>query len=604
MIAALLSASLLFAMAGPARADERQNEQLVIDEPTAAQAQSDSVRLNQESHYAGTPGDYHIAEWMRSELAAAGFVATNEVFTHDVPFSRFLGLEEFRYPHWIKFKLGEVPIPEDPDGTRRDAGPPFNAWSGSGIAIANVVDAGHGLPADYESLASRGVDVRTRIALIRYGREFRGELAKRAQDHGASGVIFFSDPADYDGSLHGPAYPNGPYRPLGSVQRGALNQNEIHIPTLPITALNAERILATISNGISNVPFRLTVQMDVKHNARLWNTVGVLPGIDPTHSVVIGAHRDAWVYGVTDNGSGTSVVLQAARAIGYLYRSGWRPQYSIVVVGFDGEEIGEVGSNAYVRMHQGELESGCLAYINEDEITTGQSFGGSAADALREAILPATEAISDPAMPSQTLFQRWQAQPGGIKVRGPGGGSDFEPFLYDLGIPIMQVGFHGIFGVYHSGFDDLHYALTQADPGFVNHRAVAQLVALLTMRLASGIVPYRLTPYAATLRADAQTLAGKQYRRDLGPFFAAVNRYANRAIAADQRGIDGNAEIGIVHRLDKLTYGRSGYAAVPLPIVNDAIASGNEAAISAAVGRAVHELDDISGAIAAATTRR
>ena len=576
----------------------------MIDSPSAAAAQADSTRLNAESHYAGTPGDYHIAQWMRGELAAAGFHATNEMFTHDVPFSRFLGLEEFRYPHWIKYKLGEVPIPGDPDGTRRDAGPPFNAWSGSGVAVANVVDAGHGLEADFASLAARGIDVRTRIALIRYGREFRGELAKRAQDHGAAGVIFFSDPGDADGSLHGPAYPDGPYRPMGSVQRGALNQGEIHIPVLPVNALNAQRILSTMNGGITSVPFRLTVQMDLDRNAKLWNTVGVLQGVDPTHSVVIGAHRDAWVYGVTDNGSGTSVVLQAARALGYLYRSGWRPHYTIVVVGFDGEEIGEVGSNAFVRMHRGELESGCIAYINEDEITTGQYFGGSAADALRDTLLPATERIPDPAMPTQTLFTRWQSQPGGTKVRGPGGGSDFEPFLYELGVPIMEVGFHGVFGTYHSGFDDLNYAMTQADPGFVNHRAIAQLVALLTMRLASGIVPYSLTPYAGTLRSDAQMLAGTRHRRDLAPLFAAIRRYAYRASVADHRGIDGNAEIGIVHRLDKLTYGRSGYAAVPLPVVNEAITSGDDAAISAAVGRTVHDLDDIANAIAAATVKR
>jgi N-acetylated-alpha-linked acidic dipeptidase len=586
------------------RADESSNEQLVIDEPSAAAAQADSTRINQESHYAGTPGDYHIAQWMRSQLAAAGFNATNEVFTHDVPYSRFLGLEEFRYPHWIRYRLGEVPIPSDPDGTRRDAGPPFNAWSGSGIVSANVVDAGHGLPADYQSLAARGVDVRTRIALIRYGREFRGTLAKRAQDHGASGVIFFSDPADRDGSLNGPAYPEGPYRPLGSVQRGALTQGEIQIPTLPVNAINAARILATIENGISSVPFRLSVQMNLEGNAKLWNTVGVLQGTDPTHSVVIGAHRDAWVYGVTDNGSGTSVVLQVARALGYLYRSGWRPHYSIIVAGFDGEEIGEVGSNAFVQMHRGLLESGCIAYINEDEITTGQYFGASAVDALRDAIVPATERIADPAMPSQKLFQRWQAQPGGTTIRGPGGGSDFEPFLYELGIPIMQVGFNGVFGVYHSGFDDLNYVITQADPGFVNHRAVSQVVALLTMRLASGVVPYRLTPYAGTLRSDVAALSGTQYRRDLSPLVAAIGRYAYRASIADHRGIDGNAEIGIVHRLDKLAYGRNGYAAVPLPAVNGAVARGDRPAISASVGRAVHELDDITSAIAAATVRR
>ena len=78
---------------------------------------------------------------MRDELAAAGFIATLETFTHDVPF-RQTALEEFENPYWIKYKLGEVPIAQDPDATRRDAGPPFNAWSGSGVAVANVVDAG------------------------------------------------------------------------------------------------------------------------------------------------------------------------------------------------------------------------------------------------------------------------------------------------------------------------------------------------------------------------------------------------------------------------------------------------------------------------------
>jgi len=598
-----LSASLLFGLAGTARADERTSEQLLLDVPTAAAEEADATRINAESHYAGTPGDHHIAQWMRGELASAGFQATIETFTHDVPFSRVVALEERNGKRWVKYKIGEEPIPSDPDGTRRDAGPPFNAWSGSGEAVANIVDAGHGLESDYRAIAAKGIDVRTRIMLIRYGREFRGNLAKRAQDHGASGVIFFSDPADADGSLHGPAYPDGPYRPLGSVQRGALIEGAIKIPVLPVNANVAARILATIGDGISNRPYRLVVKMDLDRHAKLWNTVGILPGNDPTHTIVLGAHRDAWVYGVTDNGSGIGVVLETARALGYLYRSGWRPQYTIVLVGFDGEEEGELGSNAYVKMHQTELERGCIAYINEDEVTTGQFFGASAAGALRDMILPATESIEDPRTPGEKLYQRWSAQPGGTRVRGPGGGSDFEPFLYDLGIPVLEVGTYGIFGTYHSGFDDLNYAMTQADPGFANHRMISQLVALLVLRMSSGALPYRLLPYARTMRDDAHALAGKQHNGELGPLYRAVDRFESRAFLADRRGMDGNAEIEAVRRLDKLVYARNGYAAVPLPLVNDALARGDEAAISAAVGRTVHDLDDITKMIAAATLR-
>jgi N-acetylated-alpha-linked acidic dipeptidase len=572
--------------------------------PSTAREQEDATRINAESHYASTPGDYHIAVWMRDEMDAAGFRARIETFKHDVPFYDSITLAmgpQTKHPTY--FDLSESPIPSDPDGTRKDAGHAFNAWSASGSAYANIIDAGHGMPEDYAALKARGLDVRTRILLIRYGREFRGDLAKRAQDRGASGVIFFDDPSDRSGSMHGPAYPDGPYRPIGSIQRGALIEGEIAIPTVPVNSITAQRILETMNDGISEQPFRLTVKMDVKRQVALWNTVGMLRGQDPTHSVVIGAHRDAWVYGVTDNGSGVSTVLEVARALGYLYRSGWRPQYNVILVGFDGEEIGEVGSKAYVRMHYPELAQGCIAYINADEIATGQTFSASAAAALRDQILPVAQSVADPSVATQTMYTRWNSQPGGTTVRGVGGGSDFESFLYVAGIPVIELGFYGPFGVYHSGFDDLNYARTEADPGFIMHRAVAQMDALLVMRFASGAVPYRLSPYAALLRDDIRALGNLPHGRDLEPLNNAISRFARRAAAADRRGMNGNVEITAVRRLDRLVYGRIGYAAVPLPNVSSALSSGNEAAISASVGLAVHELDGISDSIARATAR-
>jgi N-acetylated-alpha-linked acidic dipeptidase len=543
---------------------------------------------------------------MRDVLAQAGFNANIETFTHDVPYARKLTLAVLAGPaknqQWKNFSLEETPIPSDPDGTRPDVGPPFNAWSGSGEVMGNVVDAGHGMPDDYRALAARHIDWRTRIVLVRYGREFRGNLAKRAQDQGARGVIFFSDPADRDGSLRGPAYPDGPYRPNGAVQRGALIEGQIRIPTLPITATNAQRILDTMRDGITQIPYRLTVDMLVKHSAKLWNTVGVLVGKDPTHEIVLGAHRDAWVYGVTDNGSGISVLLDVARALGSLYQNGWRPQYSIVIAGFDGEEIGEVGSHEYVRAHWGALTSGCLAYINEDEATTGQFFEAMAAAALENAVVPLTHNVPDPSHSENLpLYYRWEKQRGGVTVSGPGGGSDFESFLYDAGVPVIEYGFGGVFGVYHSGFDDLIYATRIADPDFMNHRAVAQLVTLTTMRIASGRVGYSFSPYVARMRTALGTLSSTH--ADVSPVQRAIDRFARRAATIDHKGGDGNQEIAIVHRLNRLFYGRNGYAPVAFPDLSGAIASGNGAAISAASGRTAHALDEIGTSLANATNR-
>ncbi len=596
LIACMGAALLMSTMLSSAQANQYVFEQSALMVPNASSVLTSLTRINRESHYASTPGDYNIATWMRDELTRDGFTATLEPFKHDVPFVDEVWIKLVKGKQITGFALDETPIPTDPDGTRKDAGPPFNAWSGSGNAGALFVDAGHGLESDYQALRARGVDWRTRIVIVRYGREFRGNLALRAQHYGASGVIFFNDPADRNGSLRGPAYTDGPYRPLGSVERGALIEGQIKIPTIPVSANVAQQLLAHVHNGISDVAMLMHVKMKVVHNATMWNTVGVMLGKDPTHMVVVGAHRDAWVYGVTDNGSGISILLEAARAFGYLASSGWRPQFTIVMVGFDGEELGELGSQAYVAAHRAALDGGCIGYINQDESATGNIFSASSAASLENQFVPATQFVHDP-FSARSLFAVWQVQPGGVTIAGPAGGSDFEPFLYDAGIPTVQYGFNGPFGVYHSGFDDLQFATKQADPGLNYHVELAQLTAILAFRLSNGTVPYTLAPYAARMNAALSAMGN---RRDLSPVFAAVNRYASRAAYADGRSVDGNAEIAIVHRINKLFYGRSGYAPVAFPDLSNAFASGNQAAISAAAGRTAHELDDISAAIGAA----
>ncbi len=71
------------------------------------------------------------------------------------------------------------------------------------------------------------------------------------------------------------------------------------------------------------------------------------PGTNPKQSVVLGGHRDAWVYGVSDDGSGIATLLEVARGLGKLHRNGWTPKRTIVIAGWDAEEIGELGSAAY-----------------------------------------------------------------------------------------------------------------------------------------------------------------------------------------------------------------------------------------------------------------
>lgn len=559
--------------------------------------------LNQHSHYAGTPGDRALAYWMRDRLEEDGFEATVEPFTTLVYTPKKLVLQLMSTPR-VDFDLHEGRIASDPDGSRPDAGLPFNAGSGSADITKPVVYAAAGVPDDYVELAKAGVNVRGKIVLIRYGAEFRGDLAARAQENGAAGVLFYNDPAD----IQAAPYPNGAGSPLVGTQRGTVD-GPLRIPVLPITGLTAQRILQTIHGKTSPVAFRgkldasydygqstspahMNVQM-VGKATTLWNTVGIIVGKSPAQSVVLGAHRDAWVYGATDNGSGISTELEAARALGYLHKSGWQPERSIVVIGWDGEEIGERGSEQYVSAHRNDLLAGCIAYINADEVTTGQRFASDAVAALAPQVRAAARVVRDPHENGRSLLAKWRAQKGGPTVEAPGGGSDFESFLYTLGTPILEVGFYGPFGVYHSAYDDTSWALKFGDPTFANHRAEAQLLALFTMRFAQDeVLPYDFANYAPLMRLGLADLAkAAKDPAALQVVTRAVNRFARTAAAFDARPNPArNADaFAAVKELDLLVYGDKGYAAVAFPTLAQALAAGNASAQIAATAAAIDD---------------
>lgn len=60
--------------------------------------------------------------------------------------------------------------------------------------------------------------------------------------------------------------------------------------------------------------------------------------------VIVGAHRDGWTYGTGDNAAEFAVLLEMARSFKELQDSGWRPDRTIVIAGWDGEEYGMLGS--------------------------------------------------------------------------------------------------------------------------------------------------------------------------------------------------------------------------------------------------------------------
>lgn len=170
---------------------------------------------------AGTPEDKATAEYVAQKFRDAG-----------------LETEIVEYKVWMNYPL-EIsvdvtapagvtmhgPTREHVDGDPYDNDPrvvmPFNGMSPSGDAEADVVYANYGTPEDFEKLEKLKIDVRGKIVLVRYGQNFRGVKEFISQEHGAAGVLIYSDPFD-DGWRRGDKYPDGPWRPDTGVQRGSV----------------------------------------------------------------------------------------------------------------------------------------------------------------------------------------------------------------------------------------------------------------------------------------------------------------------------------------------------------------------------------------------
>jgi Zn-dependent M28 family amino/carboxypeptidase len=104
----------------------------------------------------------------------------------------------------------------------------------------------------------------------------------------------------------------------------------------------------------------------------VYNTVGEIPGEKADEFVVVGAHLDSWDLGqgTTDNGTGSCVVLEAARL---LARSGVKPKRTIRFVLFTGEEEGLHGSRQYVARHKDEMPKTSVALVHDTG--TGKVLG-------------------------------------------------------------------------------------------------------------------------------------------------------------------------------------------------------------------------------------
>lgn len=630
-------------------------EDRFLDIPSSAGALADAAALAAEPHYAGSDGDYKLALYVRDQFKAFGFDTSLETLTARIDVPKILTLAlvptgvSANIPPYVSLAkrklfrrqktapgapraerdigldLRELPDPNDPDTANPAVGLPFLAGSADGNVTAPLVYAGHGMPADYALLDSHGIDPKGAVLLIRLGADTRGGLVRRAQAHGAAGALLYDDPAD-DGFGRGATYPNGPWRPLTSVQRGTVGEG-ITIPVLPISAANARTLLEALQGPTAprpwagalsvNYPFArgpAKVHMNVvmiRRQMTLWNTIGILHGTLPGQELVLGAQRDAWVYGIGAGGGGTITLLETARGLGELARTGWTPGRTIVFAAWDGEELGAYGSLAYLKRHGDEIRDSSIAYLNTEPAVTGKTFGADAVAAIAQTIAEASHVVPDPAQPGSTIYERWAFRTHGVLPpidRGQGG-VDPQPFLFGAGTPSADASFSGPFGPYHSSYDTLQFARTIADPQFDLHRAIAQLYGVAVLRLADAdVVPYHFTAYIGQMNAALRGLGNLAHARkvnlDVRGFAASIKRFAASAARHDaatkrlKTAGDAERELEAARVLDLAVYGVDGDTAITFPDVVRAIREGDQNAVDIAVARARQTLDRTGALIA------
>ena len=545
---------------------ERKIEQRFKAIPLADEEKRQHRLFTSEPHPAGSKRNNELAEYMAAEWRKQGLenvvIRQYDVYSSE-PKSTSL---EMISPVPFKASLREAAYDEDPDTKNPRISAAWTGMSISGDVTAPVVYAHSGNPEDYAVLRKKGIDVKGKIVLVRYSNpySYRGFKALTAQREGAAAILIYSDPAE-DGFKKGKVFPEGPWGPETHIQRGAITYDFIvpgdpltpgwasvpgarriasqdaqslpKIMALPLSWTDAKPLLENMGGPVAPADWqgglpiqyhlggeqaRVHLKIEMDNSIKPYFVVeGRIQGADvPNQWIVLGNHRDAWVFGGVDPSSGTASMMEMTRAFGTLLKQGVRPRRTLVFCSWDGEEVGLTGSTEWGEQFSEELQKKAVAYINVDSSVSGPDFDGSAVGSLAPMLIETTHSLEDPS--GVSLYEAWKnarAKKNKDSGDGPatdfvladtriGSGSDHTVFLNYVGIPVIGLSFDGSYGVYHSAYDNFYWMNHFGDPGYRYHTLASKLWGVLALRLANAdLLPFDFDSYAQNVRAFVKDLS-------------------------------------------------------------------------------------------------
>jgi N-acetylated-alpha-linked acidic dipeptidase len=576
----LLIPSLLFSSALGWAEEERSVEgflpedgrtQLALEERFRDAVNPENLKewmefLSSKPHHVGSPFGRKAAEFVADKFREWGYETEIESFQilFPTPKTRIVTLLE---PERYEAKLQEPALTEDRTTDQIEQQlPTFHFYSRDGDVTGEAVYVNYGIPEDYEDLDRLGISVEGKVVIARYGASWRGIKPKLAAEKGAIGCIIYSDPRD-DGYFQGDVYPKGPFRNGEGVQRGSVMDMPLYpgdpltpfkpalpdaerlpreevptitaIPVLPISYDDALPILRSLEGPVAPENWRgaLPITYHVgpgpaRVRLKVESDWGLVPAYDviarlqgselPDEWVIRGNHHDAWVNGAEDPVSGLVALMEEARAVSELAKSGWRPRRTIVYAAWDAEEPGLIGSTEWVEAHQQELLDKAVVYINSDG--NGRGFlSASGSHVLETVVNSVASRVVDPQKGVSVLERRlardavnasFEEQEKALDTKSIhlgalGSGSDYTPFIQHLGITAVNLGFGGESegGSYHSIYDSFDHYLRFGDPGFQYGKALAELAGRITLRMANAdLLPWNFNDMAETVGRYSEEL--------------------------------------------------------------------------------------------------
>ena len=554
--------------------------------PTPSEERRQHRIFTAEPHIAGSKRNNDLARYIADQWKKQGLedvvIREYDVFS-TAPKSSSL---EMVAPIHYRASLREKAYSADPDTKNPGVSAGWTGMSISGDVTAPVVYAHSGNPEDYAELRKHGIDVKGKIVLVRYSNpySYRGFKALTAEREGAAAILIYSDPAE-DGYKKGKVFPNGPWGPESHIQRGAITydfmvpgdpltpgwasvpdakriplEQAVSVPkimALPLSWQDAKPLLENMDGPIApeswqgGLPIRYRLGGAVRAHLKIEMDNSVKPyyvvearirGSEfPDELVVLGNHRDAWVFGGVDPSSGTASMMEVTRALGTLLKQGIRPKRTLVICSWDGEEVGLTGSTEWGEQFSDELRKNAIAYLNVDSSTSGPNFEGSAVASLAPMLLETSRTLQDPS--GKSLYTAWKESSARKKIEEKkkeevtdanlvdtriGSGSDHTVFLNFVGMPVIGLDFDGPYGVYHSMYDDFYWMNHFGDPGYRYHTLMSQLWGVLALRLANAdLLPFNFASYADNIHQFVEELsaANKSSQVDLQPLLADIDQF-------------------------------------------------------------------------------